>query len=43
MNKPVYFRLSILELFKKLMFWYGYEKLKNEAKLYYMDTDSLYT
>ena len=44
MNKPVYFRLSILELSKMLMheFWYEYVKTKydEKAKLCYMDTDS---
>ena len=44
MNKPVYFRLSILELSKILMYevWYDYVKPKygEKAKLCYMDTDS---
>ena len=44
MNKPVYLRLSILELSKILMyeFWYDYVKPKydEKAKLCYMDTDS---
>ena len=41
MNKPVYIRLSILELSKILMheFWCNYVKSKY-AKLCYMDTDS---
>ena len=45
MNKPVHLGLSILEISKSLMyrFWYDYVKLKNQnnAKLYYMDTESL--
>ena len=44
MNKPVYLRLSILELSKVLMyeFWYDYVKPKygKKAKFCYMDTDS---
>ena len=44
MNKPVYLRLSILELSKILMYepWYDYGKPKDseKAKLCYMDTDS---
>ena len=44
MNKPVYLRLSILELSKILMyeFWYDYVKVKydEKAKLCYMDADS---
>ena len=44
-NKPVYLGLSILEFSKTLMygFWYNYVKPKNQnnAKLCYMDTDSL--
>ena len=44
MNKPVYLDLSILEISKTLMyeFWYDYIKSKyqDNAKLYYMDTDS---
>ena len=44
MNKPVYLRLSILELSKILMyeFWYDYVKPKygEKVKLCYMDTDS---
>ena len=44
-NKPVYLGLSILEFSKTLMygFWYNYIKPKyqNNAKLCYMDTDSL--
>ena len=43
-NKPVYFRLSILELSKILMykFWYDYVKLKygEKSKLCYMNRDS---
>ena len=45
MNKPVYFRLSILKLSKIIMyeFWYDYEKLiyGQKAKLCYMDMESL--
>ena len=45
MNKPVYLGFTILEIPKKLMyeFWYDYNKLKyqNNAKLCYMNTDSL--
>ena len=44
MNKPIYLRLSILEINKLLMyeFWYDYMKPKfgDSVKLYYMDTDS---
>ena len=44
MNKPIYLRLSILEISKTLMyeFWYDYMKPKyaNNGKLCYMDTDS---
>ena len=44
MNKPVYLRLSILEISKTLMYesWYDYIKPKyqNNAKFSYMDTDS---
>ena len=44
MNKPVYLRLSVLELSKVLMyeFWYDYVKPKygKKAKFCYMDTDS---
>ena len=44
MNKPIYLRLSILEISKTLMyeFWYDYMKAKynNDVKLCYMDTDS---
>ena len=44
MNKPVYLRLSILELNKILMyeFWYDYVKPKCgvKTKLCYMDTES---
>ena len=45
MNKPVYLGLSILGISKTLMyeFWYDYikPKYRNNAKLCYMDTDSL--
>ena len=44
MNKPIYLRLSILEISKILMyeFWYDYMKSKygNNIKLCYMDTNS---
>ena len=44
MNKPVYLRLSILDLSKNVMykFWYDYVKPKygENAKLCCMDTDS---
>ena len=44
MNKPIYLRLSILDISKTLMykFWYDYMKPKygNDVKLCYMDTDS---
>ena len=44
MNKPVYLRLSFLELSKIAIqeFWYDYVKLKycEKAKLCYMNTDS---
>ena len=44
MNKPIYLRLSILDISKILMyeFWYDYMKQKygNDVKLCYMDTDS---
>ena len=43
-NKPIYLRLSILEISKTLMheFWYDYinPKYNNNAKLCYTDTDS---
>ena len=43
-NKPVYLGLSILEISKTLIyeFWYDYitSKYQNNAKLYYVDTDS---
>ena len=45
MNRPVYLRLSILELSKILMyeFWHDYVKFKygKKVKWCYMDTDSL--
>ena len=44
MNKPIYLRLSILEISKILMyeFWYDYMKpmYGDDVKLCYMDTDS---
>ena len=44
MNKPIYLRLSILDISKILMyeFWYDYMKPKynDNVKLCYMDTDS---
>ena len=44
MNKPIYLRLSLLEISKILMyeFWYDYMKPKynDNVKLCYMDTDS---
>ena len=44
MNKPIYLGLSILEIYKTLMyeFWYDYMKPKyaNNVKLCYVDTDS---
>ena len=44
MNKPIYLRLSILEISKILMyeFWYDYmkPKYKDNVRLCYMDTDS---
>ena len=44
MNKPIYLRLSILDISKILMyeFWYDYMKPKygNDVKLCYMDTDN---
>ena len=44
MNKPVYLGLSILEIIKALTYeiWYDYVKPKyqDNAKLYYIDTDS---
>ena len=44
MNKPVYLRLSILELSTILIyeFWYNYVKQKygEKSKLCYMDTSS---
>ena len=44
MNKPVYLGLSILEISKTLTYeiWYDYVKPKyqDNAKLYYIDTDS---
>ena len=45
MNKPVYLRMSILDISKTLMykFWYDYIKPKygNRVKLCYTDTDSI--
>ena len=47
MNKPMYLRLSILDISKILMyeFWYDYmkPKYKNRVKLCYMDTYSMVT
>ena len=44
MNKPVYLRLSVLELIKILMYEFCYyyvkEKYGEKSKLCYMDTDS---
>ena len=44
MNKPVYLRISILNISETLMyeFWFDYIKPKyqNNAKLFYMDTES---
>ena len=44
-NKPVYFSKSILDISKTLMYEFLYDyikpKYKNNAKLCYMDTDSL--
>ena len=44
MNKPVYLKLSVLELSKTLKyeFWYDYEKPNHneKAKFIYIDTDS---
>ena len=46
MNKPIYLKLSILEISKLLMFefWYDYMKPKygENIKLCYMDTDNEY-
>ena len=43
-NKPLYLGISILDISKTFMyeFWYDYLKPKynDEAKLYYMDTNS---
>ena len=45
MNKPVYLRLSVLELSKILMYelWYDFVKTKHveNSKLCYMNTDIL--
>ena len=45
MNKPVYLGMSILDISKTLIyeFWYDYlkPKYKDNAKLWYMDTDSV--
>ena len=45
-NKPVYLRLSILEISKTLMyeFWYDYikPKYRDNAKLCYIDTQFYY-
>ena len=47
MDNPVYLHLSILEISKTLIyeFWYDYIKPKyqNNAKLWYMDTNSFIT
>ena len=47
MNKPVHLGLSILEISKTLTYeiWYDYVKPKyqDNAKLYYIDTDSFIT
>ena len=44
MNKPMYLRVSVLEMSKTLIyeFWYDYikPKCKQNAKLCYLDTDS---
>ena len=44
MNKPMYLRLSVLEISKTIIyeFWYDYikPKCKQNAKLCYLDTDS---
>ena len=44
MDKPLYFRLSILELSKILMYEFSYDYVKpkygDKTKLCYMDTDS---
>ena len=43
-NKPVYLGLSILEINKTLMYEFWHDcfkpKYQNNAKLFYMDTDS---
>ena len=41
MNKPVYLGLSILEIRKILMYHYIKPKHQNNAKVFYVDTDSL--
>ena len=44
LNKPIYLGMSIIDISKTLMyeFWYDFIKPKyqNNAKLYYLDTDS---
>ena len=45
MNRPVYLGLSILYLNETVMYEFGYDYVKpkygKNAKLYYMDTDSI--
>ena len=47
MNKPIYVGQAILDISKTLMyeFWYDYIKQKygDNARLFYMDTDSFVT